>query len=122
MSTAVAVRIDRVRTLGFASISGTYAQVGTSLTHMTRIMKLTNNTNGDMYFAFTSSGSTPASDGTADNIFVPAGGFTLYDFSANPTEDGRPFCFSINTSVWVRQSSAPSSGSVYVECVYGKGE
>lgn len=122
MTTAVAVRICRLRSLANGSISGTYAQVGTSLTHMTRILKLTNNTDGDMFFAFTSNGSIPASDGSEDNIFIPAGGFTLFDFSANPTEEGRPFSFSINTSVWVRQSSAPTTGSVYVECVYGKGE
>nr|CAB4126326.1 hypothetical protein UFOVP88_6 [uncultured Caudovirales phage] len=119
---AVSVRIDMLRSLGYASISSTYAQVGTNTAHRTRMMKITNNTSGDMFFAFTSLGSVPASDGTADNIFIPAGGFTLFDFSSNPGESGQPFVFQTNTSVWVRQSSAPTSGAVYVEIVYGKGE
>jgi hypothetical protein len=125
MAFSLPVRVDVLRSLAFGSISGTYALLVTSASvsafaHRTRMVKITNNTNGDMFFAFTS-GSTPASDGSADNIFVPAGGFTLFDFTSN-SESGTPFVFQIGTTVWVRQSTAPTSGSVYLECVFGKGE
>lgn len=121
MAFSVTVRVDNLRSLAFGSVSGTYAKLGTAFTHRMRVVKITNNTNGDMFLAFTS-GNTPLSDATQDNVFVPAGGFTLYDFTSNSESSGSPFVFEIGTQVWVRQSSAPTSGSVYIECVYGKGE
>jgi hypothetical protein len=120
---SIAVRIDTLRSLAYSSIlTATYTLVTSGLTHKTRVMKFTNNTDGDMFFAFTSTNVAPSGNGTADNIFVPAGGFTLFDFSANPSESGEPFVFSVNTYCWVRYSTAPTRGSVYIECVYGKGE
>lgn len=125
MGFAAPVRLDSLRSLANGSISGTYAQLVTSASiaafgHRTRLVKITNNTNGDMFFAFTS-GTTPASDGSGDNAFIPAGGFTLFDFTSN-SESGTAFVFQIGTVVWVRQSTAPTTGAVYLECVYGKGE
>jgi hypothetical protein len=118
---ALSVRVDTLRVLAFdAPISATYAKVGSAFTHKTRMVKITNNTNGDMLFAFTS-GSTPASDGTADNCIVPAGGFTLYDFTSNSGASS-PFVFQVGTQLWVRQSTAATAGSVYIECVFGRGE
>ena len=120
------VRVDALRSLANGSISATYAKLQTAssvaaFAHRTRMVKITNNTNGDMFFAVTS-GDTPLSDGTADNFFVPAGGFTLFDFTSNSEASGSPFVFQIGTVFWVRQSTAPTTGSVYLECVFGKGE
>jgi len=123
MAISIVVHVDALRSLGFASISGTYATLGTAFGHKTRMVKITNNTDGDMFIGWTTGSVAPASDGTADNQFIPAGGFTLFDFSANPGSEGQfPFCFCQNTQAWVRQSSAPTKGSVYLECIYGKGE
>lgn len=121
MPFSVTVRVDRLRSLPFGSLSATYARLGPQFADRMRIVKISNNTNGDMLFAFTN-GSVPASDGTADNVFVPAGGFTLYDFATNSESSGSPLVFQIGTQVWVRQLTAVSSGSVYIESVFGKGE
>ena len=39
---------DVLRSIGFASISGTYAKVGTAISQNWRMYRLTNDTDGDM--------------------------------------------------------------------------
>ena len=60
-------------------------------------------------------------DGTNDNDIVPAGGFTLYDFCTNKDNENGWF-FRVGTIVYVKQVSAPGSGTVYVSAFYGMGE
>lgn len=107
---AVAVRFDSLRSLAFGSISGTYAALGTPTSHLMRIFKIVNNTNGDMTISF---------DGTTDNDFVPANSFVLYDFNANADENNE-FYLSLNTQVYVKGTA--TSGSVYAVTLYGKGQ
>src|SRR3990167_276485 len=45
-----AADFEPIRTLGFASISATYATVGPVTTHLVRGVCISNNTAGDMYF------------------------------------------------------------------------
>ena len=115
------VRVDTLRVVANGAISSSYATFGLSFAHRMRMIKITNNTDGDLFIAFTT-GSTPASDGTADNDFVPAGSFVLYDFTSNSESTSSPFVFQVGTQVWVRYSSAPTARSVYLTAVYGKGE
>jgi len=122
MAFSLPVRIDVLRVVANGAVSGSYAAFGSAFTHRTRIVKVTNNTNGDLFIGVNSLTTAPASDGTADNDFVPAGGFVLYDFTSNSESTGSPFCFQIGTQFWVRQSTAPTTGSVYLTAVFGKGE
>lgn len=107
------VRIDTLMTLGFASISASYAAVGTPLTNNWRMFRIINNTDGDMIFSV---------DAVNDNLFVPAGSFVLYDIATNTgnTSDGDTLLFALRTQFYVKQSTAPSKGSVYIEGMYGK--
>lgn len=107
------VYFDTLRSLAFGSISGTYAAVGTPLTVEARVVCFTNKTAGDMIF---STDSTNASG----QIFVPAGAFKLYDLTANlvPGKDDS-FVIAKATQFYVKQSTAPVSGAVYIELVYG---
>lgn len=107
---AIAVRFDAQRTLAFGSISGTYAALGGPTTHLMRILKIVNNTNGDMTISF---------DGTTDNDFVPANSFVLYDFEANSYSQ-YDFLLALNTQIYVKGTA--TSGSVYAVMVYGKGQ
>lgn len=108
------VYFDTLRSLGFASISGTYAAVGSALTVNPRIVCITNNTQGDMIFSTSSSNA----DG---NLFVKAGSFKLFDLTANmvPEKDDS-FVIAVGTVMYVKQVTAPVSGSVYVEYIYGE--
>ena len=122
MSFSLPVRIDTLRTVANASISASYVAFGSALTHRARVVKITNNTDGDMFIGVNSVGPAPASDGSADNDFVPAGGFVLYDFTSNSASGGSPFVFQQRTQFWVRQSTAPTTGDIYMTVVFAKGE
>lgn len=105
------VSVDALRTLAFGSISGTYAALGIPFAHPMRMICIVNNTNGDLTFSF---------DTVNDNLFVPAGGFKLFDLTTNKNDPDTTFVFRIFTQVYVKGS--PSSGSVYLEAIYGQGE
>lgn len=105
-------RVDALRSVGFASITGSYTVLGSAFSHPARIFRIANNTNGDVFISF---------DGTTDNLFVPANSFVLYDISANDDPDDR-FRISNHTQLYVKLSTVPTSGSVYLEMIYGQGE
>lgn len=101
---------DEIRTLAFGGISGTYASVGTAFTELVRGICITNNTEGDMLFT---------DDTTKDKIFVASQSFKLWDIQANinPQFDDK-YVLPIGTQIYVKQITAPTSGSVYIECIY----
>ena len=103
---------DSLRSLAFGSISASYAAVGSSFTKQVRAIRITNNTEGDMIFSDDSSNSN-------GQIFVPAQSFVLWDLQANinPQFDDK-YVLPIGTQIYVKQVSAPVSGSVYIECIY----
>lgn len=107
------VYLDTLRTLGFAGISGTYAAVGTPLTVEARIISITNNTAGDMIFSTDSTNAT-------GQLFLHAGSFKLFDLTSNlvPGKDDN-FVLPKGTQFYVKQLTAPTSGAVYIEAVYG---
>lgn len=108
-------RADSLRTVAYGSITGSYAALGATLAHNWRMFKITNNTNGDILISF---------DGTTDNLFVPGNSFTLYDLSTNapPLAEVDNLVLGVGTQFYIKQSTAPSSGNVWVEGIYAKGE
>ena len=106
------VYFDTLRSLAFGGISAVYAAVGSALTVEPRIMCITNKTQGDMIFSISSSNA----DG---NLFVAAGSFKLFDLTANlvPGKDDN-FVIAKGTQFYVKQVTAPVSGSVYLEFIY----
>jgi hypothetical protein len=112
MSSAKKVYFDTLRTLASGSISGTYAAVGSPIAFNSRIICFTNLTQGIMIFSTDSSNAT-------GQIIVPAGSFKLLDLTANivPGKDDN-FTIAVGTQFYVKQSTAPTSGAVYIESVY----
>lgn len=108
MSFGVRIAPEPLRSIGFASISGTYAAIGASpaLTHIACIIKITNNTNGDLTISW---------DGSTDHDFVPAGSFVLYDISANTGRE-QGLYIPIGTKFYVK--GTPGSGSCYLTVLY----
>lgn len=102
--------IDTLRTLANGSISGVYAAVGVPTSYPSRVICFTNNTDGDMYFT---------DDPTRDEIFVAKGAFKLFDVTTNQAKVDGFFAFPARQQFYVKQSSAPSTGSVYIEVIYG---
>ncbi len=101
---------EALRSLAFGSISGSYAALGTKLLNPARIIKIVNTTDADVLISV---------DGTADHDIVPAGGFFLYDLTTNHAGNLQGFYFPQGTQFYVKQVSAPTSGSVYLTVVYG---
>ncbi|MCK5021391.1 MAG: hypothetical protein KAS32_30545 [Candidatus Peribacteraceae bacterium] len=104
--------LEPLRSLAFGGISGTYAAIGTASSNPIRLFCISNNTEGDMIF---SRDNTIA----AGELFVAAGSYKLFDIQSNMTpEKESKFVFDQGTQFWVKQSTAPVSGSVYVEILY----
>lgn len=111
MSNVVTVSLDPVRSLGFASISGAYAAVGGIFLHPVRLICFTNTTDGDVFFS---------DDAVTDKLFIPKGGFKLFDLTTNKYEATKQWVLAVGTQFFVKQSSAPTLGSVYIECLWGE--
>jgi hypothetical protein len=111
MSNAQSVSFDTLRVIAEASISATYATVGAKFANPVRLICITNNTDGDMFFSI---------DGVNDMLFVAAGSFKLFDLCTNRYLVDQLWVLPINTQFYVRYSSMPSKGSVYIECLWGQ--
>lgn len=104
--------LEALRSLAFGGISGSYAVVGGPTLWPTRLICFSNNTDGDMLFS---------RDGVTDELFVAAGSFKLFDISTNHKPSNQDdLAFSINTQWYVKQSTAPSTGDVYIEVMYAE--
>ena len=105
------VSIDPIRSLGFASISGTYTAVGGVFSKPVRLICLTNNTDGDMFWSV---------DGVSDYLFTAAGSFKLFDLCTNRTHMDPYWVLPANTQLYVRYNTAPTKNAVYAECLWGQ--
>ena len=96
-------RFDSLIEVPFGSINVAYTAIGSPLTHQWRIIDIVNTTNQAMYISF---------NGVANNIYVPAGGFRVYDLFANNLRE------PIGTQIFLKYEAAPASGKVVVMGVY----
>ncbi len=103
---------DPLRTLNFSGISAAYAAVGTPTKHTIKGFCITNNTQGDMIFSDDNTVS-------AGKWFVAKGSYKLYDIQSNMQAwfDDQ-FVLPVGTQFYVKQSTAPVSGDVYIEVLY----
>lgn len=100
------ITIENLRSLAFGGISGTYVQVGTGLLNPCKLICFTNNTDGDMFFS---------DDGVNNKLFVAASSFKLFDCDTNRLGSQIYWVFATGTQFWVKQSTAPTKGAVYIE-------
>jgi hypothetical protein len=108
------VRFDAILSIASGSITNSYTSVGSPLANTWRMFKITNNTDGDMMFS---------ANASTDNLFVPAGGFTLYDCATNAANVAvsDTFVVAVGTQFSIKYISAPTKGTVYIEGIYAKG-
>lgn len=111
MTQSQVVRVDTLRSIGFASISGTYATVGTPFSHPMRLVKFVNITDGNLTISF---------DGVNDNDIIPAGGFALYDLTTNKILPDTTFVFQEGTQVFIK--GTVTTGNFYVVAIFGRGD
>jgi hypothetical protein len=110
------VYFDTLRSLAFGGISAAYAAVGSAVSVPTgnvRLICITNKTAGDMIFSVDNTN-------VSGQLFIPAGSFKLFDLTSNMVpgkDDG--FFLAEGTIFYVKQVTAPTSGAVYIELLYG---
>ena len=112
-SLSIRILFEGLRSLGYASVSGTFAKVGTPTTNPARQIWVTNNTDAPMIF-------------TTDILNNPSGEFMLLpgaawieDITSNKTQT-EGFYLAGGTQLWVKQVSAPTTGNVYFSVMYGR--
>jgi len=110
MSNSQIVQAEVLQSTAEASITASFTAVGVPFTAPIRIMTLVNNTDGDMIFSL---------DGINSHFFVPKSSFRLYDFTTNKQLVDQMFVIQEGTQIFVKYSTTPSSGAVYVEGIYG---
>lgn len=106
------VRFDSLRAVANGSITNSYTAFGTRFTHAMRVLHFINQTDGNLLISF---------DGTTDNGIVLANSFALYDLTSDQ-DTNEMFRYENGTQVYLKYSSAPTTGSAYLVAIYGKGE
>jgi hypothetical protein len=106
------VRFDAVRSVANASITASYTKLGVPFAHAMRVLNFKNNTDADMMISF---------DGVTDNLPIIADSFDLYDLSSDE-DSTESFRYEKGTQLWIKYLTPPTTGTVYVVAIYGKGE
>ena len=109
MAVEIKVKLEELRSLAFGSIGAAYMGVGTAIDNPARMLLIQNFTDEDMMLSF---------DGITDHLPIKTETSIILDVSANKTIDSG-FFFEKGTRLYVKQISAPSSGSVYLTAFYG---
>ena len=105
----IVAKLDTLRSLAYTGISGSYAVIGTPLTYAANAFRVVNNTDGDIFVS---------DDGTLNKLFVPAGSFVLYDCGSNKVVPANDLRKAAQTQFYIKQSTAPTKGAVYIEIIY----
>lgn len=106
---SVRMLAEVIRSLGFASIDGTYMGVGTGFLYPSRLLVIQNLTDAQLMFSF---------DGVNDHLTLPASSNIVLDVTTNQSLTQGNY-WSIGTRVYVKEVGMPSTGSVYVTTFYG---
>lgn len=107
------IRFEELRSVDFNSVSGTYAGVGDSFSNPVRLLCIDNTLDQNILVSF---------DGITDHTFVSANGFKLLDYCSNKSVTAGLSEQPAGTRVYVKEeSSAATSGNVYVTVVYAAG-
>lgn len=116
--TANIAQFDTVRTAAIASITSAYTRLGSIFGHSMRILHFTNDSNGTYMIS---------TDGVNDMVPLIGNTFDLYDITSDQSTN-ESFKYPANTQIWIKYLIAPTSTSgvqtdtVYLTCLYGRGE
>jgi len=112
MSFTTQAKMDAIRSVAYGSITGSYVALGAPLAYPARIICFTNTTDQDVFLS---------TDGTTNQVLVPAGSFKLFDVTTNHRPVNHDdFCFAVGTQWYVKYASAPMKGAVYIEVMYAQ--
>ena len=87
---------DTLRTVDAATLTGSYIPLGGSLAQSAAIAKIVNDSTSAIYIS---------TDGSTDRDYIPAGGFTLYDITANSRHESDSVVIPSGTQISVKGSA-----------------
>ena len=100
---------DERRDIDSATFNNSYQAVGSALTRPIRIVKIVNNSDEDIDIS---------TDGVTDHDACPAGGFCLYDLTANKVQyQGQSGAFFAEGTQFYVKGAAAGTGLVYLVCI-----
>lgn len=94
-----------LRTLAAGGIGATYAEIGSTFERPARAIRMTNNTDGDLFLS---------DDGVNNKWYLPSTSYVLYDVSSNGWSNSN-YRLPEGTQIWVKEDSTPTTGSVHIE-------
>lgn len=100
---------EAMRTLAHGSIGAGYTAIGVATEFASFLLIINNYTDAQLTFSL---------DGATDHFELASGNSLTIDVTANKSHD-MDIYLPAKTTVYVKQSGAPSSGSVYVSSLYG---
>lgn len=103
---------DELRSLAFGAIGVNYTAMGVAFAHPMRIISIKNMTDAQLLISF---------DGVTDHELVPDNAGIIWDFCTNRVNVAGAM-ISVGTTIYVKQSEVPTTGSIYLSCFYGFGE
>lgn len=107
---AVRIRFENLRSLGFAGIGAAYAPVGTPFANPIRLLKVNNLTNANLLVSF---------NGIDDQDVVAANSAYVFDFGVNKSDMAGLLEQPAQTRFYVKsETSDPTMGTLYVTTIY----
>lgn len=101
---------DNLRSIVAADIKSNYEVVGSAFEGPVRMIKIVNITDAPVLFS---------TDGTNDKDIIPTNSSSVYDISANRTNQEN-FLLAKGEFAYIKQlSGAPSQGAVYITVIRG---
>lgn len=101
---------ETLRSVLNSSITNAFVALGSALAHPSRILTFVNTTDKDMLLSV---------DGTNSHFIVPSGSSKVLDLTANRRTNDFIFAFRAGTQFYIKYVAAPSSGTFYIETIYG---
>lgn len=103
--TSIRILVDPIQSLGSGAIGAAYMGLGPVFDESARMILIANYTDGLMMFSW---------DGVNDHFPLPLYTSLLLTISQNDEENADYFALPALSRIYVRQISAPTTGSVYV--------
>lgn len=113
MAQGIELRSEAQRSLAAASIGAAYANIGTPLARIVRVLIVQNYTDALLQFSF--------ADGV-DHFVLPAGGQLILDVTTNEIANSMGFFISKGTQLQVKEIGTPTTGAVYVSTFYASAQ
>lgn len=112
MAVGIRAKFEAIREDAFGDVGAAYSTLGAVLADYTRLIRLVNDTDADVYISF---------DGTTNHIRLKTNTFFLIDVTSNKQSNSQLYIAKGTQIYQKRVAGAPTTGTVWAEVMYGEG-